>query len=175
MSLPIRGQFGHLGFPIGSKDTNVVEDVAILLLVKFRLILFSGCREEVENVSANQRPGRPSWYSERPKTHTWYKPWLTTFMSCFLSSFVEFCSVAEKRWEMSINQRPVRSSCFPTGSRDTNFVDTLRSCLLTSFVKFCSAFSRRSRKCFSQPEARSAILISRPPPPLKTHKLSRGH
>ena len=50
MSQPIRGQGGHLVIPIGSKNTNLVEGVEILLSVKFRWILFSGFRGEVENV-----------------------------------------------------------------------------------------------------------------------------
>ena len=49
-----------LFFPIGQKNTNLAEDVGILLTVKFRWIPFSGFRRDVENVSANQRPGRPS-------------------------------------------------------------------------------------------------------------------
>ena len=36
MSLPIIGQGGHLVFPIDLKNTNFVEDVKILLPVKFR-------------------------------------------------------------------------------------------------------------------------------------------
>ena len=36
MSQPIRGQGGHLVFPIGLKNTNLVEDVEILLSVKIR-------------------------------------------------------------------------------------------------------------------------------------------
>ena len=67
MSQPIRGQGGHLVFPIGPKNTNLVEDVEILLPVKFRWILFSGFRGEVENVSANQRPGRPFCLSDWPE------------------------------------------------------------------------------------------------------------
>ena len=35
MSQPIRGQGGHLVVPIGPKNTNLVEYVEILLLVKF--------------------------------------------------------------------------------------------------------------------------------------------
>ena len=35
MSQPIRGQGGHLVFPFGPKNTNLVEDVEILLPVKF--------------------------------------------------------------------------------------------------------------------------------------------
>ena len=52
----IRGWGGHLVFPIGPRNTNVVEDVKFLLPVKFQQIPFSDFREEVENVSANQRP-----------------------------------------------------------------------------------------------------------------------
>ena len=60
-------QGGHVVFPIGPKNTNLVEDVEILLPVKFRWIPFSGFREEVKNVSANQRPGQPSCFSYRPE------------------------------------------------------------------------------------------------------------
>ena len=67
MSQPIRGQGGHFVLPIGPKNTNFVEDVEILLPVKFRSIPFSGFRGEVENVSANQRPGRPSCFPIGPK------------------------------------------------------------------------------------------------------------
>ena len=38
-----------------------------LASVKFCWILFSGFRGEVENVSANQRPGKPSCFSDRHK------------------------------------------------------------------------------------------------------------
>ena len=64
MSQPISGHGGHLVFPIDRKNTNLVEDVEILLPVKFPLIPFSGFRGEVENVSVNQRPGRPSCFSD---------------------------------------------------------------------------------------------------------------
>ena len=69
MSQPIRGQGGHLFLPIGPKNTNLVEDVEILLPIKFHSIPFSGFRGEVENVSANQRPGRPSCFSDWPERH----------------------------------------------------------------------------------------------------------
>ena len=70
MSRPIRGQGSHLAFLIGTKEkTNLVEDIEILLPVKFPWIQFSGFWGEVENVSANQRPGRPSCFSDRPEKH----------------------------------------------------------------------------------------------------------
>ena len=72
MSQPIRGQDGHLFLPIRPKNTNLIEDVEILLPIKFRKNLFSGFRGEVENVSANQRPGRPScFFRSARKTQTW--------------------------------------------------------------------------------------------------------
>ena len=48
---------------------NLVEDIEILLPVKFRSISISGFRVEVKNVSANQRPGRPSCFPDRPEKH----------------------------------------------------------------------------------------------------------
>ena len=51
------------------KNTKLVDDVEILLPVKFFWIPFSGLRGKVENVSANQRPGQPSCFSNRPKKH----------------------------------------------------------------------------------------------------------
>ena len=69
MSQPIKGQGGHFLFPIGPTNTNLVEEVEILLPVKFRLIPFSGFRGEVENVSSNQRPGRPFSFSDRSEKH----------------------------------------------------------------------------------------------------------
>ena len=52
MSQPIRGQGGHLVFPIGLKNTNLVEDDMILLHFKFHWILFSGFRGEGKNVKS---------------------------------------------------------------------------------------------------------------------------
>ena len=66
------GQGGHFCLLIGPKNTNLEEDVEILLPVKFRWIPFSGFRGEVKNVSANQRPGRPSFFFRLArKTQTW--------------------------------------------------------------------------------------------------------
>ena len=67
------GRGGHLVFPIGPKNTNLVEDVEILLPVKFNdLIPFSSFKGEVEKVSANQKPGRPScFFRSARKTQTW--------------------------------------------------------------------------------------------------------
>ena len=51
------------------KNTNLVENVKILLHVKCRGISFSGFRGEVENVLVNKRPERQSCFSDRPEKH----------------------------------------------------------------------------------------------------------
>ena len=45
ISQPIRGHGDHLLFPIGPKNTNLVEEVNILLPVKFPWIPFSGFKK----------------------------------------------------------------------------------------------------------------------------------
>ena len=64
MSQPIRGWGGHLVFPIGPKNTNLVEDVEILHPVKFRWIPFSGFRKEVENVKVYGRRRTDGWTTD---------------------------------------------------------------------------------------------------------------
>ena len=55
MCQPIRACGGHLGFPIDSKNTNLVEGIEYLLPVKFREILCSGCRKDIESVKSLRR------------------------------------------------------------------------------------------------------------------------
>ena len=87
------------------------EDVEILLPVKFRWTPFSDFREEVKNVSANQRSRWPSCFSDRPeKTQIWYM----TLRSCFLTSFFELHStVAEEKSKMFFPIRGQGGHLFP--------------------------------------------------------------
>ena len=66
------------------KQKNLVEDVETMLPVKFHWILYSGFREEDENVSANQRPGRLSCFSDRPEKHKLGR-WRWYLASCQVS------------------------------------------------------------------------------------------
>ena len=158
MSQPIRGQGGHLVFPIGPKNTNMVEGFEILLPIQFRWIWFSGFREEVENVSANQKPGRPSCFSDRPEKHKLGRG-LWDLASCQVS----LNSVHSFRGEVknvSANQRPGRPSCF--SDRPVKLgrgLWDLASCQVSS--NSVQQFQRRSQKCLSQSEARAAILFFR--------------
>ena len=47
----------------------MLDDIEILLPVKFLQIPFSGLRGEVESVSANQSLRRPSCFYDQPETH----------------------------------------------------------------------------------------------------------
>ena len=116
MSQPIRGQGGHLVFPIGPKNTNLVEDVEILLPVKFRWIPFTGFRGEVENISANKRPGRPSCFSDRPEKH----------------------KLGRGRWDLA--------SCQVSLNSVKRFLRRSRKCLSQSEVTAAILFFRSARK-----------------------------
>ena len=69
---PLRGinQSGPFCLLIGPKQTNLVEDVEILLPVKLHWNPFSGFKGEVKNVSTNQKPFLPyynckTWNTKR--------------------------------------------------------------------------------------------------------------
>ena len=161
MSQPIRGQGGHLVFPISPKNTNLVEDIEILLHVKFRWIPFRGFRGEVKNVSANQRPGQPSCYSDRPpKNKLGSGRWDLAFCQVSLNSVQLF----QRRSRKCLSQSEARAAIlfFPISPKNTK-LNRGRWNLLTCQVSSNSVqrFQRRSRKCLSQSEARAAILFFR--------------
>ena len=160
MSRLIRGQGGHLLFLIGPKNTNLVEGFEILLPVKFRWIPFSSFYREVENVSANQRPGRPSCFSDQPKN--------TNLVEGFeILPPIKFCWIRFSSFRLEVenvlaNQRPGQPSCFsdpPEKHKLGRGLWDLASCqvLLNSVPRF----QRSSRKCLGQSEARAAILFFR--------------
>ena len=157
MSQPIRGWGGHLVFPISPKNTNLVEDVEILLTVKFRWIPFSGFREEVENVSANQRPGRPSYFSDRPEKHKLGRGhWDLPVKFCW----IPFSGFREEVENVSANQRLGRPSCFsdqPEKHKLGRGLWDLATCQVS--LNSVQRFHQRSRKFLSQSEARAAILF----------------
>ena len=157
MSQPIRGQDGNLVFRIRSKNTNLVEGVEILFPVEFCWIPFSGFRKEVENVSANQRPGRPSCFSDRPENTN-----LVEGVEILLSvkfRWITFSSFRGEVENVSANQRPGRPFCFsdrPDKHKLGRGRWDLAFCQVS--LNFVQGF-QRSRKCLSQSEARAAILF----------------
>ena len=128
ISQPIRGQVGHLVFPICPKNTNLVEDVEILLLVKFRWIPFSRFRGKVKNVSTNQRPGWPSCFSDRPEKHKLGR-WCWDLASCQVSwNSVQWF---QRRSQNCVSQSKARSAIlfFRSAQKTQTWV------LLHSFVQ----------------------------------------
>ena len=141
------------------KITTLVEDVEILLPVKFLWIPFSGFRGEVENVSANQRPRRPSCFSYQPEKHLlgrWCKILLP--VKCQWIPFSRFRGEVENVWA---NHRPGRPSCF--SDRPAKKIGTVRWDFASCQVSLISVqrFQWGSRKCLSQSEVRAAILFFR--------------
>ena len=90
-------------FPVGTKSTNLVEEVEFLLPNKFGQIPFSVNREEVENDSAHQRPGGHLGFPNGPKNINLMEDVETVLP---ISSFIEFRSmVSEEKSKMC---QPIR-------------------------------------------------------------------
>ena len=161
MSQPIRGQGGYLLFLISPKNASLVEDVEILLPVKFCWILCSGFRGKVENVSANHRPGWPFCFSDPSEKHKLGRGrWDLASYQVSSNSFQPFQRGSRK----CLNQLVGRTAIlfFPDwlekhkrGRRHWE----LTSCQVS--LNSVQRFQRRSRKCLSQSEARTAILFFR--------------
>ena len=152
------GQGRHFCLLIRPKNTTLVEDVEILLPIKFRWIPFSGFRGEVENDSANQRPGRPSCFSIGPQNTNLVEDIEILLPVKF--RWIPFSGFKGEVEHVSANQRPGQPSCFSDrlakhklGRRHYD----LASCQVSLYS--VQQFQRRSQKCLSQSEARAAILF----------------
>ena len=142
MFQPIRDQEGHL-LSHQPRITNFVEDVEILLPIKFRFQRRSG-----KFFSQSETRASILFFRSVRKTQTWLK----SLRSCSLSSFVKFRSaVSEEKSRMSewINGR-YGHLVFPIGLKNKTWYRTLRSYFLSRFVEFPSAVSEEKWK-MSQP------------------------
>ena len=111
----------------------------------FHWIPFSGFRGEVENVSTNQKQGRPSCFSDRPENTNLVEDveiWLPVKFRWIL-----FCGFRGEVENVSANRRPGRPCFFFRSARKTQtWKITLWSCFLSSFVEFRSAVSEEKSK-----------------------------
>ena len=171
MSRPIRGQGGHLVFPIGPKNTNLVEGVKILIPVKFRWIPFSGFREEVENISANQRPGGHLVFPIGPKnTKLGRGRWDLASCQDSLNSVQGFLQRSRKC--LSQSEDGGGHLVFPIGPKNTNLVEGFE---ILPPIKFCwirfSGFRGEVKNVSAnQRPGRPSCFSDR----LEKHKLGRG-
>ena len=158
MSRPIRGQGGHLVFPIGLKNTNLVEGFEILLPVKFCWTPFSGFRGEVKNVSANQRPGRRYCYSDRPEKHKLGRGrWHLASCQDSLNSVQRFQRRSRKCRSQSVARAAILFSDRPEKHKIGRGPLDLASCQVS--LNSVQRFQRKIRKCLSQSETWAAILF----------------
>ena len=125
-------QGGHLVFPIGPENTHLEEDVWILLPVKFRWIPFSGFRGEFENVSANQKPGRPSCCSDRPEKHKLGRGCWDLASCQFLLNSVQWL---QRRSRKCLSQSEARAAIlfFSISPKNTNLVEDVEILLPVKF------------------------------------------
>ena len=171
MSQPIRGQGGHLIFLIGPKNTNLVEGFEILLPIKFRWIRFSGFRGEVENVSANQRPGRPSCFSNRPEKHKLGRG-LWDLASCQVS--LNSAQRFQRRSRKCLSQWEARTAIlfFLIGPKNTNLVEGVEILLPVKFrwILFSGFRGEVENVSANQRPGRPSYFSDQP----EKHKLGRG-
>ena len=159
MSQQIIGQGGHFVFPIHLKNTNLAEGVEILLPIKFRWIPFSSFRGEVENVSANQRPGWPFCFFPIGLKITNVIEGIESLLPVKFR-WIPFSGFRGEVENVSVNQRPGRPFCF-SDRPEKHKLGRGRWDLASYQVSLNSVqrFQRRSRKCLSQSEARAVILF----------------
>ena len=98
------------------------EGIESLLPVKFRWIPFSGFFREVENVSANQRPGRPFCFSDQPEKHELGRGrWNLASYQVALNSVQRF----QRRSRKCLGQSEARAAIlfFRLAQKNTNLVE----------------------------------------------------
>ena len=171
MSKPIRGQGGHLVFPIGPKNTNLLEDIEILLLVKFRWIPFSGFRGEVEMSQPIRGQCAKLFFSIGPKNTN-----LLEDVEILLPVKFRLIPFSGYRGEVEMSQ-PIRGQDGHLVSlispKNTNLLEDVEILLPVKFrwIPF-SGFRGEVEKCLSQSGPGRPSCFS---DQLKKHKLGRGH
>ena len=159
-----------LFFRLAWKNTNLVEDIEILLPVKFRWIPFSGFRGEVKNVSANQRPWRPSCFSDPPEKHKLGRGRLNLApYQVFLNSIQRF----QRRSRKCLSQSEARAAIlfFMIGLKNTNLVEDIEILLPVKFgwILFSGFRGEVGNVSAHQRPMRPSCFSNRP----QKHKLGR--
>ena len=160
MSRPIRGQGGHLVFPIGLKNTNLVEDVE-------KCVFFGPIGKQ------DGRPGlwlaKTFWTSPLKPLNGIQRNLTGSKISMSSTKFVFFGPIGKTRWPPWLligwdifdfsSGTAERNSMKLDRKQDLNVLYHLASCQVS--LNSVQPFQRRSRKCLSQSEARAAILFFR--------------
>ena len=161
MSQPIRGQGGHLVFPIGPKNTNLIEDVEILLPVKFLL----------NSVQQFQRRSRQCLSQLEARVAILF--FRSAPKNTNLVEDIEMLLPVKFRWILFSGFRGEVKKCLGQSEARAAILFfrlalkhklgrgrwDLASCQVS--LNSVQRFKRTSRKCLSQSEARAAILFFR--------------
>ena len=162
-----------------------VGEIIILLPVKFRWTPFSGFREDVENVSNNQMPGRFSWCLDQlEKQKRGRGRWYLAFCQASLQSRQRMRrrsrnyprkSEAKAKYEISMFFTKFFFKAilvFRSARKTQTCYRTLRSCFLSYFDEFRSEISERNSKMAQQIKrpGRPYWFFDRP----ENHTLDKG-
>ena len=121
-------------------------DIEILLHIKFHQSLICCFEEKFKRVSANQRPGLPSLFSDQPKNTSLVED--VEFLQLPIKFPILFSSCIGEFENLSANHRMGDNLCFPIGKN--TYLPGRGRCARTSYqVSSNSAqrFQRISRKC----------------------------
>ena len=134
-----------LFLPTGPKHTNLIEDVEFLASNKVRQIRFSGFREQVKNVSANQRPGGHLRFPISLKITNLVEE--VEFLVPVKFRQILFSDFRDEVEKVSTNQRPGGHLGFPISPKDTTLVEDFEFLLPVKFRPNSNKRFQRSQKC----------------------------
>ena len=154
----IRGQGGHNGFLIGPKTPNLVQDVEILLPVKFGWIPFSGADIKSKLSQANQRPGRPSLFPDRRKKIKCGRGrWDFVFCQVSLNSFQRL----QRRSQNFLGQSEHRAVILNSDRPEKHKCGLFEILLPIMFCWILSSVAKKKLKMSQPIRDRAAILVFR--------------
>ena len=160
MHRPISGWSGHLVLPTcPPKKHKLGRGRWNLASCKVSLNIRAAVFREVENISANQRQGRSSYFSDPPKNTNLVEDDKILLPVEF--RWIPLCGFRGEVENISANQRPGRQSCFSDRPEKHKLIR--RRWDLASYQVSFNFNQRRSRKCLNLSEAeRPSCFSDRP-------------
>ena len=149
MSQPIRGQGGHFGFPIHKKNTNLVEDVKILLPVEFRSV----AAEEKSKMYQSFRDRAAILVFRSLRNYTNFVEDVEILLPVKFCK-IPFSGIRKEVENVSANPKPDGHLGFPIRNIATNVASMFtRTCQLFSIVvtssKYVGNFGHRTNLTWS--------------------------
>ena len=146
MSQPIRGPGSHLVFPIGPKNTNLVEDVEILLSVQFRWIPLAVSEKSKMSQSITDQGGHLVFPDRSEKHKLGRGRWDLASCQVSWNSVQRF----QRRSRKCLSQSETRLAIlfFPIGPKNTYLVEDFEILLPVKFRWIpLNGFREKSNMC----------------------------